>query len=405
MKKITTLLLAAVLLISASSCSKKSDEAQKNVGQVTGTQAEETAKDKYIGAFYTDGNGPNQLCMITQSGAVEKLGDVYGMASFTDDGEYVVWRDSTKVFAKSANKNAVELCSNADSFVLKKDTGMLIVFCDDGIYTTTKISDGIKKVNDMSDGSYRTSISNDGKYMAYISSEYEVHLLNLTTAEDKVIGTNADHGDSLVCVSENEVYYHTIYEADNQTYLWDGTTSAPSDVNYHDGFGFRYRHIAGLEGFGNADVLSENRSYVLIYDNNSYTRYKIGETALEEPTVIDHKYCSAKVADDGTVFLSPFGEENFTVVYQGETFEFTGKIANYNKTVPYANDTLYYMDGGELKSYNFKTEKTETLTNKADIYAVCGGKVFYLDKDNKLYSTDSDDSLASAVVSIGGFIY
>ena len=84
MKKITTLLLVAVLLFSVSSCGKKNDEAQKTAGSATGVKAEETVKDTYIGAFYTDGSGPNQLCMITGSGKVEKLGDVYGMASYTD---------------------------------------------------------------------------------------------------------------------------------------------------------------------------------------------------------------------------------------------------------------------------------------------------------------------------------
>lgn len=412
MKKLIAIIMTVALALSFAACEKKNeDAATKGVGSVDANQTapgqDNKKDDPYVGAFYdpSGGYGPNVAYMVTKSGATEKLGGVYGYLKYTDDGKYAVWRYDTELYVKEPGKEKVTLSENVDDFTLNTKTGLLIAFCSDGIYSGKNLSDGIKKVNDMSKEVYRITTSNDGKYVAYVDEDYVLHLLNVDDFTDTVIASDINHGNELVCISENEVYYST---NEGNRYLWNGIENVITDVSYHNSVEFKQKHIAGMEKMGNTDVFSPNVKYAVVYDSNGYCRYKVTEDGFTDETFIEVDYSSPMAMDDGTVAFWDF-DNTISVYSNGELTSFTGQILGgyYQNDVPYADGVLYYADGTTLKSYDVKSGEHKTVAENIFVYHVFNGYCYYLNENKEMFRVGIDEKLSDEVVYImgTGFMY
>ena len=286
MRRIFALLLVVFMIFGLVACgngNEQLDSGGENIGGTTqqtdsvGDNSSDTDEtiDAYVGAFMKS-SGNNVGYMITESGKTEELGDV-GNISYTADGKYTVWNDRYNLYVMQTGKSKKLLADNASGFYLQANTGVLISFCDDGIYANEDLSKEMRKISDAKD-CYLKRISLDGQTLACIGSG-NLYTVNLSTlAVTELVSTGVDR-DLLICRSENEIYFET---EENVRKKWDGASVS--------------------DGSATVDVesTSPNGEYVILKENYDYYRYRITENGLDDRTEFT-EYSQYFVSDDGIV--------------------------------------------------------------------------------------------------------
>ena len=392
MKRIFALLLVVFMLFALGACGSGNEQlgsGEENIGGTTqqtdsvgdsSSDADETL-DAYVGAFMKF-SGNNIGYVITESGETEELGDV-GNIAYTADGEYVVWNDKNDLYIMQAGKSKELLADNASAFYLQSNTGVLISFCDDGIFATSDLSKEMVKIADAKD-CYLKRISLDGQTLACIGSGnlYTVNLSTLTVTE--LVSTSVDR-DLLICRSENEIYFET---EENVRKKWDGASVSDGSTTV------------------DVESTSPNGEYVILKENYDYYRYKITENGLEDRTEFT-EYSQYFVSDNGIVGATLSNE---VWVFNGsEKVVLTGTLSGYyfQSCPPIVGKTLYYMDGATLMAYDIDSESNTVIAENVKTYQVCSGYCYYLTTDEDVFRVGLSEKIASNPVYSNalGFIY
>lgn len=354
------------------------------------TPDEDEITDTYVGSFYRKGGGAHIGHMVTASGTVERLEEVYGTLSYTKDGQFVVWRDNTEVYKKQPGKAQVTLSTNADSFYLNHETGLLIVFCEDGVYAAAHVSEELQKVSDLADSVYRMDLSDDGSCLAYIAGG-GLYLIDLTTfAVSKLVDSDVDHGEYLICCSASEIYFETF---ENVRSCWDGTSVLEKYVpeSVEDEY----------------ECKSPNKQYAIGKENGVYYRYKIADGNVIEKTELGKAYGLFFVSDDGIAGV--FSNGTITVYTGSTTYELTGQLCGYYYPAypPCLDGVLYYKDGTSLMGFDLSTGTSSVIAENVSNYHVLNGYCYYVTTDEDLYRLGISEPISRYPIYMNatGFMY
>ena len=392
MKRILALLLVVFMILGLVACGSGNEQlgsGEENIGGTTqqtdsvgdsSSDADETL-DAYVGAFMKF-SGNNIGYVITESGETEELGDV-GNIAYTADGEYVVWNDKNDLYIMQAGKSKELLADNASAFYLQSNTGVLISFCDDGIFATSDLSKEMVKIADAKD-CYLKRISLDGQTLACIGSGnlYTVNLSTLTVTE--LVSTSVDR-DLLICRSENEIYFET---EENVRKKWDGASVSDGSTTV------------------DVESTSPNGEYVILKENYDYYRYKITNNGLEERTEFT-EYSQYFVSDDGIVGAEL--SEEIWLFNESEKIVLNGTLSGYyfQSCPPISERTLYYMDGSKLMAYNIDERSNNAIAENVKSYQVRNGYCYYLTTEEDVYRVGINEKITSDPVYSNalGFVY
>lgn len=407
MKRSISLLLAAVLCLSLAACQSKpqtpvgsnpdatqstnpADPTSPTQGDTTEPTQSATPADTYVGAFYKSGGGAHIGYMVTASGSTERLEEVYGYLSYTKDGQWTVWRDNKTVYKKQPGENPVTLSTNADDFYLNEDTGLLIVFCEDGVYATSQISQSLNKITDLSDGVYRTALSDDGKYLAYIS-DGALYLITLSTFDvKKLVDSDVDHGEYLICHSPNEIYYMTF---ENVRCCWNGSSVEEKYVPESD------------EKY---ECYSPNGKYAIGRENGKYWRYEFEGESIVNTKELGKIKGLYFVTDDGVAGV--FSSGTVTVYAENNTYELPNvQLCGYYYPAypPCLNGIVYYMDSSKLMGLDVATGEKNVVVNDVKYYHILNGYCYYVTEDNDMFRLGTEEAIAKNPVYMNsiGFMY
>lgn len=399
MKKILSLVLIAAALLCLAACGNSNvtpDISDEDLEIIAGVddipdadneiidddfvEAENT--DTYVAAFYKQSGSAHDGYMITESGKTEKLEQVYGYISYTDDGNYAVWRNNQNVYKKQPAKSKVLISDNAESFYLNDETGLLLVFADDGVYGAPNVSEDLTKISDISKGCYSRSLSDDKTHLAYIADGALclVDLENLTVK--MLVSENVDHTiGELICRSANEIYY---IDTDNTRYCWNGTTSVPSEFPSN--------------ASGNIMYESPNGKYVIVKDGGFlYKCARNGEDLTDKTELIKFQYGGFFISDDGVAGLWTNGK--ITVfTEQGPVELGDGNLSGlyYQNCPPCVGDTVYYTDKSDnLIGFNVTSGESTTVAENVLYYHVLNGYCYYVTSDKAMYRLGMSEKSAT----------
>lgn len=392
MKRIFALLLMTLMAFGLVACgndNKQSDGVENNIGEtiqqmdsvsdsLSGTNE---TMDVYVGAFMKF-SGNNVGYMITESGKIEELGDV-GNIAYTADGKYAVWNDRYDLYIMQAGKSKKLLADNVSAFYLNENTGVLISFCDDGIFATAELSKEMEKIGDAKD-CYLKRISLNGQTLACIGSG-NLYTVNLSTlAVTELVSTGVDR-DLLICRSANEIYFET---EDNVRKKWDG--------------------VSVSDGSATVDVeaTSPNGEYVVLKENYDYYRYRITENGLEERTEFT-EHSQYFVSDNGIVGAELSKE--IWVFNGNDKAVLNGTLSGYyfQSCPPICDKTLYYMDGSKLMAYDIDNKSSNVIAENIKSYQVRNGYCYYLTTDEEVFRVGISEKITSDPIYSNalGFIY
>lgn len=391
MKRILALLLASLMAFSLVACGNDNEQLDggNNIGgtaQQTDSLDNSTAEtnetmDAYVGAFMKF-SGNNIGYMIMESGKTEELGDV-GNIAYTADGKYVVWNDKYDLYIMQAGKSKKLLANNAKAFHLNANTGVLIAFCDDGIFATADLSKEMKKIGNAKD-CYVKRISLDSNVLACIGSGnlYTVDISTLAVTE--LVSTGVGR-DLLICRSANEIYFET---EDHVRKKWDGSSVS--------------------EGSAAVDVeaTSPNGEYVVLKENYDYYRYRVTENGLEDRTEFT-EYSQYFVSDNGVVGAELSKE--IWLFNGNDKVVLNGTLSGYyfQSCPPIIDKTLYYMDGSKLMAYNIDDKSNNVIAENIKSYQVRNGYCYYLTTNEEVFRVGVSDKITSDPIYSNalGFIY
>ena len=352
---------------------------------------EEETFDAYVGAFYKKGGGAHIGYMVTESGVTERLEEVYGEVTYTNDGKYVVWRDDTTVYKKQAGKNEVCISKNANNYYLNEKSGMLIVFGNDGVYATHNVSEDLEKISDISKKVYQMSISDDGTLLAYIA-EGALYLINLNSfSVDTLVSENVKHGSNpFICRSATEIYYST----EEETLCWNGTSSIQKS----------------LPDTEDIECESPNGRYVIKKDNGVYCRFLRSDNGeLSDRTELENERVGLFfVTDEGVAGAGV--SDKVRVYFEGKTHEFVGKLSGYYYQLfpPCVEETLYYIkDSSTLVGFNVSSGESTVVAENVSYYHVLNGYCYYVTADKNMYRVGISEKIDSnpSYMNGTGFMY